>query len=77
MQKYGLKDAVLKMNCEGCEYAVMRNVSKETLRTFSHIQAHYHGQARLVVGTLRRSGFKVTFRGRGTPFGEYILATRV
>jgi FkbM family methyltransferase len=38
---YNIKDAVLKMDCEGCEYDLL-NEDKETLKKFKRIQIEYH-----------------------------------
>lgn len=37
-----IEDAVLKIDCEGCEYEVILCASADTIRHFSHIQMEYH-----------------------------------
>ena len=37
-----IENAELKMDCEGCEYAVILSASADTIRHFSHIQMEYH-----------------------------------
>lgn len=41
LDMYGIEEAVLKMDCEGCEYGIL-NESMETLTRFSKIQLEYH-----------------------------------
>jgi FkbM family methyltransferase len=42
IKEYEIKDAVLKIDCEGCEYGVILSTSADTIRHFSHIQMEYH-----------------------------------
>ncbi len=42
VKRYEIEDAVLKMDCEGCEYGVILSTSADTIRHFSHIQMEYH-----------------------------------
>lgn len=42
VKEHQIKDGVLKIDCEGCEYGVILSASAEILRHFSHIQMEYH-----------------------------------
>jgi len=58
--RFGLQDAVLKINCEGCEYDLFSGASGEVLRHFSQImlEYHYHG-AGSISKILKQAGFSV------------------
>ncbi|MEM3192032.1 MAG: FkbM family methyltransferase [Candidatus Parvarchaeota archaeon] len=62
-------DWVLKINCEGCEYGIFEKTSINTLRKFSHIQMHYHGNPSPLIDKLEDAGFKVRL-------GDFIYARR-
>ena len=36
------KNSSLKIDCEGCEYDILENISSEALSCFSNIQVEYH-----------------------------------
>ncbi len=57
---YGIHDGILKMNCEGCEYDVILNTSKNVLNNFSQILVQYHDNAEILIEKLLNDGFKVT-----------------
>ena len=42
VKKYHLNNAVLKIDCEGCEYDIIFGTSPSILRCFSEIQIEYH-----------------------------------
>ena len=43
INKYEIpKSSVLKIDCEGCEYDIIENISSETISYFSNIQIEYH-----------------------------------
>jgi FkbM family methyltransferase len=52
------KGSVLKVDCEGCEYDLFRNASKETLDRFDQIEIEYHYGYKELVNTLKKNGFK-------------------
>jgi len=62
VNEMGLKDAVLKMDCEGCEYNALINASESTLKSFSEIilEYHYQGYAKLA-HKLLDNGFALEF----------------
>jgi len=41
LSMFNIKDAVLKMDCEGCEYNLL-NENRDTIRRFKRIQIEYH-----------------------------------
>jgi hypothetical protein len=66
------KADILKIDCEGCEYNLIMNASKETLGKYSEIFLEYHYGYRDLVGKLREAGFKVS---RTVPLRSYDLET--
>ncbi len=59
-KRFKVKDAVLKMDCEGCEYQTIMNAENKTLRRFSQIMLEYHYGYINLASKLRDAGFKVT-----------------
>ncbi len=59
--KYNLNDAILKMDCEGCEYDIILNSKKDTLRRFSQIMIEYHHSFENLKPILESSGFVVNY----------------
>ncbi len=59
VKRYMLKDAVLKMDCEGCEYYSILNSDDKTLRSFAQIMLEYHHGYRNIEKRLRDAGFRV------------------
>ena len=60
ISKYDLSSAVLKMDCEGCEYDSILNIDESVLRKFSHIQIEYHFGYKNLKTKLENCGFEVT-----------------
>jgi len=58
-RKYRLKNAALKIDCEGCEYDIVLKSKRETLRKFSRILIEYHYGYTRLEKKLKVSGFKV------------------
>ena len=74
MKRYRLSRIdVLKMNCEGCEYGIIRNLSDQTLDSIDEILLEFHDGPKDLPGILSKHGFRTQIRG-GT-FG-YIIARR-
>ena len=68
---YGIEDALLKMDCEGCEKSILYT-SIETLRRFKYIIIEYdHGYLDLM-NMLKRAGFTVKKRKRPHIAGDRI-----
>jgi hypothetical protein len=59
LKKYKIGKAVLKIDCEGCEYRIFRNISEDTLRRFDQIILEYHSGYRGIPERLRSAGFQV------------------
>lgn len=76
LNEFGDVDAVLKMDCEGCEYETILNSSKETLQKFSHMQIEYHGGYKNIKKKLEGCGFNVTKLFADNTKRGHIIATR-
>jgi hypothetical protein len=50
---------VLKMDCEGCEYATVLSADKHILQKFSHMMIEYHHGYKNLREKIEKSGFKV------------------
>jgi FkbM family methyltransferase len=75
------QDAVLKMDCEGCEYESVFSAPKEVLRNFDHIQIEYHNGYKKLKEKLEECGFKVSAerplaRGNNNLYLGFVYATR-
>ncbi|MCV0399644.1 MAG: FkbM family methyltransferase [Nitrosarchaeum sp.] len=53
------ENAVLKIDCEGCEYDIINQTSDSTLKYFSHIQIEYHHGYKDLKTKLEKIGFVV------------------
>jgi len=60
VESYGLSDAVAKIDCEGCEYALILGAGDEELRAFSQMMIEYHHGYQDLVDRLEKAGFQVT-----------------
>ena len=60
LNTYDIKTALLKVDCEGCEYEIIKSSSAETLRNFTHIQIEYHFGYKNLKEKLEKCGFKVS-----------------
>ena len=60
LNKYEIEDAVLKMDCEGCEYNLLEE-DNEDLMKFSMVRIEYHYGFEKIKEKLEKSGFKVRF----------------
>jgi FkbM family methyltransferase len=60
LKKYGATNAILKMDCEGCEYNLI-NIDDETLQNFERIQIEYHYGLDGLVDKLHGAGFKIKY----------------
>ncbi|MFP3289383.1 MAG: FkbM family methyltransferase [Candidatus Micrarchaeota archaeon] len=61
VKRFNLKHATLKVDCEGCEYALILNATDEALQAFDQIIMEYHYGYRNLVKRLRQAGFKVKY----------------
>jgi FkbM family methyltransferase len=72
IREHGLdRQAVMKMDCEGCEYGAILEASDEELRTFCEILMEYHGPLAPLQSKLEKAGFKIDVMPNGA-----ILAKR-
>jgi FkbM family methyltransferase len=72
---FKLEDAVLKMDCEGCEYEILPNIGNELLLPFNQIILEYHGRYQHgpdeLEERLTKSGFRIRFLdNKGRPMQE-------
>jgi len=67
VEEYRLRDAVLKVDCEGCEHRLFQQAGWE-LGAFTEIAVEYHGRPYKIAGKLREAGFKVVVE---PPWGEH------
>jgi FkbM family methyltransferase len=58
--KISYRDAILKIDCEGCEYETLLSTPDSTLQRFSHISLEYHYGYKNLKEKLERSGFNTT-----------------
>lgn len=61
ISEFSIDDALLKMDCEGCEYDTILNTESQLLRKFKRIQVEYHYGPNQIVQKLRLAGFRVEF----------------
>jgi FkbM family methyltransferase len=59
--KLRIKDAVMKIDCEGFEYGILNNASSATLKRFSSMHIEYHYGYVDLVERLRKEGFEVSY----------------
>ena len=60
LKNYNIDNAILKMDCEGCEYNLLREDSN-TLKKFKRIQIEYHYGYEKLKEKLEEAGFTVTY----------------
>jgi len=60
LNEYEIQNAVLKMDCEGCEYNLLEEYD-ETLMKFRMMQIEYHYGFEKIKEKLEQSGFKVNY----------------
>ena len=58
IQEYHIDDAVLKMDCEGCEYKVFDESDTSVLRHFSSMVIEYHHCPDAILSSLTAAGFQ-------------------
>jgi len=78
VEKFDLKSAVLKLDCEGCEYDAILTSSKEVLSRFDHILVEYHNGHKTLTKKLEDSGFIVRLdKENSNEISGYIYAQRI
>ena len=60
LNEYKIEDAILKMDCEGCEYNLLEE-DDEDLMKFRMIQIEYHYGFEKIKEKLEQSGFKANY----------------
>jgi FkbM family methyltransferase len=79
IKDYELADAVLKIDCEGCEYEIFENLDYKNLKAFESIWIEYHKGLKLtnliIIPKLERSGFYINIIKKDRKSG-YIIANR-
>lgn len=61
VNRYKLRNTVLKMDCEGSEYEILANASDKTLKSFSQVAIEYHFGPDKIVKRLKNLGFRVSY----------------
>jgi FkbM family methyltransferase len=62
LDKYNIQSAILKMDCEGCEYDAILSASDSTLKRFSRMQIEYHYGYQNICQKLKQIGFEVSVK---------------
>jgi len=62
VSEYNIKNGILKMNCEGCEYDTILNTKNEILRKFEYIVIEYHYGYKNIKRKLMDAGFKIELK---------------
>lgn len=70
LDKYEIENAVLKMDCEGCEYNLLYE-EDDVLRRFNIIQIEYHYGYEKLKEKLKKCGFNVTYTKPKKTYGEF------
>lgn len=60
IKDYDINNAILKLDCEGCEYETILNSSPVTLQKFTDIQIEYHDGSKNLEAKLISAGFTVS-----------------
>ena len=60
VNKYNIDSAILKMDCEGCEYNLL-NEDDEIIKKFAMIQIEYHYGYEKLVDKLKECGFAIKY----------------
>jgi FkbM family methyltransferase len=71
IKMYPNDETVLKMDCEGCEYASLLDATDETLKHFSEIILEYHEKSGKLMERFRKAGFTTELKA-----GRIMLAKR-
>ena len=60
ISKYNIDGGILKMDWEGCEYALLYE-DNETIRSFNQIEIEYHMGYERLISKLKECGFRINF----------------
>jgi len=73
---YKIEDAVLKVDCEGCEYDIFLNSKSEIIRKFSHIVIEFHSGFKDLKEKLEEYNFEVEINTSKKNLTGFIFAVR-
>ncbi len=59
VERFNIQSAILKVDCEGCEYGFLLEAKSSDLKRFEQIQIEYHNGYLNLKKKLEQSGFKV------------------
>ena len=76
LKQYNISKAVLKIDCEGCEYDIFRNVKPDVLGAFSDLLIEYHLGIRDLGAILLNAGFSVIVTPRSHKVGDIIASKK-
>ncbi len=69
LSKYSFDEAILKMDCEGCEYNIL-NEDIQTIQKFKMMQIEYHYGYERIYDYLIKAGFSVSYTEHIKHFGK-------
>ena len=72
LNDYNIDNAVLKMDCEGCEYNLIKE-DNNTLKKFKRIQVEYHYGYEKLKEKLEDAGFNVTYSEPKKIFNKFAI----
>lgn len=64
INKYQINSAVIKLDCEGCEYDIILTSSCDTIRKFDYIMLEYHNGYKNIKKKLESCGYEVSIIGK-------------
>jgi len=70
LSMFNIKEAVLKMDCEGCEYNLL-NEDRDTIRRFKRIQIEYHYGYEELYNYLKDNNFDVKYTKPKSEYNSY------
>jgi len=75
--EHGLRNVLLKIDCEGCEYEILENADPLTFKNVNDIVLEYHGRPKPLIGRLTKLGYGIKLK-RGMTFQPWgiVYATR-
>jgi tRNA/tmRNA/rRNA uracil-C5-methylase (TrmA/RlmC/RlmD family) len=60
ISKNSWTNVFIKIDCEGCEYEIIRDLSNRSLNKVQNFVIEYHGDAKPIINKLKISGFRVS-----------------
>lgn len=64
VKRHRLSHAILKMDCEGCEYEVLLGAKDSSLKCFDQVVLEYHYGPEALMKKFRKCGFDVRYQKR-------------